>query len=80
MNRVAKKVIDAAERELGGIGPSFMKKQMERLGLDEETMGIEAIDQLAVEASKNCLLLVGKVRAENLRNSMNTIAEILAEA
>jgi len=79
MNKVAKKVIGIAEWELGGIGPSFLQKQMERMGRDTDSLTLEDLPALAVEASKNCLLLVGKVRAENLRSAIITYGEMQAE-
>jgi len=75
MNRLARKVRDVAERELGGIGPSFITKQIQRLSLDEEELSADDLSALATEASSNCLLLVGKVRAQNLRTAISELAE-----
>jgi len=64
-----------AARELGGIGPSFMEKQFSRLSIDEGDFGHEEINAIADEASRNCVLLVGKVRAGNLKSAILGLAE-----
>jgi len=74
MSRLGKKVMEVAERELGGIGPSFLAKQLERLGLSADDLAEEKLNDLATEASRNCVLLVGKVRAENLKQSIMGLA------
>jgi len=69
------KIERIAEKALGGIGPNFIRKQIERLGISGDDLSDEDVKKLAGEARTNCVLLVGKVRAENIFSMLTALVE-----